>query len=279
MPARVWLVLVALVGQVLAACAGAETRQAPTAPKEGVVRLFNGKDLTGWHTWLKATRREDPRKVFTVSGGMIHVSGEGLGYIATEKEYRDYHLVVEYKWGKRTDGGKYVRNSGILLNAVGPDGGASGSWMSCFECQLAQGCVGDIIPIRGRDENGKVIPVRLTSDVVLGPDRRPRWKTGGKARTFTQGQLWWSRHDPDFKEFLDTRGKDDVESPLGEWTKVECVCAGKAITITVNGHTVNKCYDVYPSAGRILLQCEGFEVYFRKAELHPLKRGQRQAAD
>src|ERR1043166_9284021 len=76
-------------------------------PKEGVVQLFNGKDLTGLTTWLRDTKREDPRKVFTVHDGMIHASGDGMGYVATEKAWRDYRLVVEYKWGTRTDGGKY----------------------------------------------------------------------------------------------------------------------------------------------------------------------------
>ena len=36
-------------------------------------------------------------------------------------------------------------------------------WMSSIECQLAQGCVGDLIPIRGKDEAGSDIPVRFTS--------------------------------------------------------------------------------------------------------------------
>src|SRR5438445_3294232 len=132
--------------------------------------------------------------------------------------------------------------------------------------------VGDLIVIRGQDENKKTIPVTLTSEIVLGPDKRPRWKKGGEARTFTSGQLWWSRHDPDFKELLDTRGKHDVESPLGEWTKVECLCDGKRITVIVNGTTVNECYDVYPAAGKILLQCEGFELFVRKFELRPLRQ-------
>src|SRR5436190_11174050 len=113
---------------------------AVAGPAEGVVPLFNGKDFTGLTTWLKDTKREDPRKVFTVHDGMIHASGDGMGYVATEKEYKDYHLTVECKWGARTDGGKYVRNSGILLHANGPDGGAGGTWMTCIECQLAQGC-------------------------------------------------------------------------------------------------------------------------------------------
>jgi hypothetical protein len=239
-------------------------------PGKGVVKLFNGKDLAGLYTWLKDTGRQDPRKVFTVREGVLHVSGDGLGYVATEKEYRDYRVVVEYRWGKRTDGGKFVRNSGVLLHGTGPDGSAGGAWMASVECQLAQGCVGDLIPIRGKDARGQVIPVSFKSETVLGPDRRPRWKAGGEVRTFTGGQLWWSRHDPDFKELLDTRGKHDVESPLGEWTRVECVCRGRRIEVLVNGTKVNDCFDAFPAAGKILLQSEGFEIDFRRFELHPL---------
>jgi len=237
-----------------------------------VVRLFNGKDLDGLETWLKDTRRDDPRKVFRVKDGVLHISGDGFGYVATAKDYRDYHLVVEFKWGDKTDGGKYVRNSGILLHGVGPHGGAGGTWMSSIECQLAQGCVGDLIPIRSKDEQGKVIPVSITSDVVIGPDNKPRWKKGGEKSTFTGRQLWWTRHDPDFKELLDTRGKNDVESKKGDWTRVECICQGKTITIKVNGHEVNHCYDAFPAAGKILLQSEGFELFVRKFELRPLKK-------
>jgi hypothetical protein len=237
-----------------------------------VVRLFNGRDLAGFSTWLKDTKRDDPRKVFRVTDGSLHITGDGDGYIATERAYRDYHLIVEYRWGKRTDGGKSVRNSGILVHATGPDGGAGGMWMSSIECQLAQGCAGDLIVIRGKDSRGETIPVRLTSPVVLGPDKRPRWSEGGKPRDFTgDRQLWWSRHDPDFQELLDTRGKDDVESPIGDWTRVDCLCEGDRITIRVNGHTVNAAHGVVPAAGKILLQSEGFELFVRKFELHPLK--------
>jgi hypothetical protein len=243
----------------------------PVTPKE-TVKLFNGKDLTGLTTWLKDSKREDPRRVFSVADGMLHISGDGFGYVATEKEYQDYHLVVEYRWGKKTDGGKFVRNSGVLLHAVGPDGGANGTWMTCIECQLAQGCNGDLIPIRGKDDKGEAIPIGFKSEVVFGPDKKPRWKKGGEVLTITNRQLWWSKHDPDFKELLDTRGKDDVESPLGEWTKVECLCEGRRITIKINGTTVNECFDVTPSAGKILLQSEGFELYVRTFELHPLKK-------
>jgi hypothetical protein len=250
---------------------GDESEETAVRPRE-VISLFNGKDLTGLTTWLKDTKNDDPRQVFGVTNGLLHISGDGHGYIATATPYRDYRLIVEYMWGKRTDGGKFVRNSGILLHATGLDGGAGGTWMSSVECQLAQGCAGDLIVIRGGDAVGGTIPVQITSDVVLGPDKRPRWKEGGERRVFTRGQLWWSRHDPDFKELLDTRGKDDVESPLGEWTRVETLCEGNRIAVKVNGTPVNSCYDVQPTSGKILLQSEGFELFVRKFELHPLNK-------
>jgi len=241
-----------------------------SGPKEGTVALFNGKDFTGLTRWLKDTRREDPRQVFTVHDGMLHFSGDGMGYVATEKAYRDYRLVVEYKWGSRTDGGKYVRNSGVLLHATGADGSAgNGSWMPSIECQLAQGCAGDLIAIRNKE-----VPVTLTVETVLGPDKRPRWKKGGTPTVYSGKQFWWSNHDPDFKELLDTRGKNDVESPMGEWTRVECVCEGKKLSVSINGVPVNEATDVFPASGRILLQCEGFEIFFRKFELHPLPKAE-----
>src|SRR5262245_56643285 len=104
-----------------AALLRADDKKDDAVTPTGPVRLFNGKDLTVLHTWLKDTKSEDPRKVFRVTDGMLHITGDGFGYVATDKSYRDYHVVVEYKWGKRTDGGKFVRNSGVLLNAVGPD--------------------------------------------------------------------------------------------------------------------------------------------------------------
>ena len=243
----------------------------PVSPKEATP-LFNGKDLSGLTTWLKGSKRDDPKKVFRVTDGTLHITGDGFGYVATDKAYKDYRVVIEYKWGEKTDGGKYVRNAGLLLHATGPDGGANDMWMSCVECQLAQGCCGDLIVIRGNDERGKVIPVQLTSDVALGPDKRPRWKDGGEKVTFTNRQLWWNKHEAGFKELLDTYGKDDVESKLGGWTRVECVCAGATLTVFVNGVKVNHAYDVTPAAGKILIQSEGFEWYVRTFEIHPLKK-------
>src|SRR5881296_123645 len=76
-----------------------EGAAAPVSPNERI-HLFNGKDLSGFYTWLVDTKREDPRHVFVVTNGVIRISGEGLGYLATEKEYQDYH---PRQWRDRLD--------------------------------------------------------------------------------------------------------------------------------------------------------------------------------
>ena len=66
-----WILILATL-LTSAALAGAQEK--PIAPKE-VIKLFNGKDLTGLTTWLKDTKRDDPRKVFTVKDGILQLSG------------------------------------------------------------------------------------------------------------------------------------------------------------------------------------------------------------
>ena len=269
---RMAVVLVCLAAG--SAAAAEHATQEPISPDEEVINLFNGKDLTGLYTWLKGMgRNNDPQGVFTVRDGVIHVSGEGRGYVATEKTYRDYHLIVEYKWGERVDGSGYVRNAGVLLHGTGPDGShRSGAWMASLECQLAQGCEGDLIVIRGSDENGKVIPIDITCETTIAADGKTRWTKGGQRVKYSGRQFWWSKHEPFFQEKLDTRGKDDVASRLGAWTRVECICEGDRVTIKINGVTVNEALDVWPTSGKILLQNEGNEMCYRRFELHPLKK-------
>jgi len=242
-------------------------------PQE-VIRLSEGDELTGWYTWLKKTEHEDPRGVFSIEDGVIRAGDGDMGYIATEKAYKNYHLSLEYKWGRRNPDAKYVRNSGVLLHGTPPDGSAGGVWMTSIECQLAQGCEGDFIVIRGKTEDRKPYPATITSETITAEDGRTRWKSGGKKTVYSGRQFWWSKHQVGFQELIDTRGKHDVASPLGKWTQVECICDGDEITVKINGHTVNHCFDVRPSSGKVLLQTEGHEVFFRNVVLRPLEKSQ-----
>ena len=81
------------------------------------VTLFNGKDLTGWDTYLGPAfdtlmgkfdslsakgLNNDPDKVFSVvqedGEPALHVSGNGFGGIATKDEFENYHLSLQFKW-------------------------------------------------------------------------------------------------------------------------------------------------------------------------------------
>lgn len=261
------IVLLAAVG----ACASLSAQnQEKAGPPAGRLRPFDRGDLGDFTLWLKETRDEDPKGVFKLEDGVLRAGDEDMGYVATRQAYRDYHLSVEYRWGRKNPHDKYVRNSGLLIHGIGPDGSARGVWRTCIECQLAQGCEGDLIVIGGKTADGDSYPATITCDTRLAEDGKTRWQAGGKPVKYSGRQFWWSKHEPFFKELSDTRGKDDVASPLGEWTRVEAICAGRKITIKINGETVNECYDADPAGGKVMLQAEGHEVYFRNLEIRPL---------
>jgi len=112
-----------LVAPMIFAVSSAAEPDATIVPHK-VVKLFNGTDLSGWTTWLVDTKREDPRGVYSVRDGMIRISGDGFGYLSTDRAYKDFRLVVEVKWGTqnfRTRKGM-ARDSGIFLHTVGPEG-------------------------------------------------------------------------------------------------------------------------------------------------------------
>jgi hypothetical protein len=234
------------------------------------VELFNGRDLAGWTGWLQDTKREDPRGVYSVVDGTIRISGDGFGYLATEKEYADYRLSAEFRWGTRNWRGREgkARDAGLFLHGTGPDGNShdgNGAFMAAIECQVMQGRTGDLMLIRGDG-----VTPRLTGEAAPARDGDgwPTWKQGGAPVALERvGRLNWFGIDPDWKDVLDFRGRRDVESPGSEWTKLEAACAGGRITVHVNGTLVNEAYDLRPSRGKILLQCEGSEIFWRNLVL------------
>jgi hypothetical protein len=55
------------------------------------VRLYNGRDLTGWH--VESGKLES----WKANGEMISCVLPGGGYLATDKEYGDFELRLEYR--------------------------------------------------------------------------------------------------------------------------------------------------------------------------------------
>ena len=52
---------------------GAEAGDKVVTPKDGVIHLFNGKNLDGLYVWNRGTEYEDPKNIFTVKDGMLHI--------------------------------------------------------------------------------------------------------------------------------------------------------------------------------------------------------------
>jgi hypothetical protein len=227
---------------------------------------FNGKDLSGFYTYLREHTYDDPAKVFTVHNGLIQISGEDFGGLTTKDEFHDYHLIVEWKWGGRTFGSRKsnARDSGLLLHCIGPDGSAGGMWMESQECQIIEGGCGDLLMVSGRGKPS------LTCETRIGSDRQLYFEKGGKAVTRDTGRYnWWGR-DPAWKDDIGFRGSRDVEKPVGEWNRIEVICDGDSITNIVNGYLVNIGTRSSLTKGKITVQSEGAEIFVRKFEVRPL---------
>ena len=241
------------------------------------VVLFNGKDLTNFSTFMQETGKDDPKKVFTVveedGAPAVRVSGEAYGCLITDKEYENYKLTVEFKWGDETFVPRKdkARDSGILVHGVGEPGAAGGIWMESIEYQLIEGGSGDFILVPGKKTDGLELTAEV-EDRPTGADGATEayYAPDGKPRTFAAGRVNWFGRDPNWADTLGFRGPADLEKPVGEWNTVEIICFGNVIVGKLNGKLVNKATKVKPAKGRILLQSEGAELFVRKFVLVPL---------
>ena len=110
---------------------------------DGWVKLFNGKDLSGWSVFLDPKKEADPTKVFTVQDGIIVCEGTPFGYLITDKKYENYLLKVQWRWGQKVHG--KVRNSGVFVHVVGPNK----IWPKAVEAQLMADHAGDFWLVDG----------------------------------------------------------------------------------------------------------------------------------
>jgi hypothetical protein len=240
------------------------------------VFAFNGKDLDGWYTFLHDAKYEDPNKVFSVQDGMLRISGQGYGGITTKQAFKDYHLITEWKWGEKTwdvpnpkkEGAFFrrataARDAGILVHGVGEDGAYGGHWLESIEVQLIEGGVGDFIVVSGKAAPSLTVEARVDGEQIY-------FEPGGKPVVKRSGRInWWGR-DPKWTDKLGYRGPRDVESPHGEWNRLDVVCDGDRITTILNGYVVNAGSKSSHTEGKIQLQTEGAEIVFRKVEVRPL---------
>ena len=237
--------------------------------KKSEIKLFNGKSLDGWYTYIKDRGKNvDPKKVFTVQNRMIRISGEEFGCITSNDEFENYKITVVFKWGEITHEPRIdkARDSGLLLHSVGEDGGSDGTWMHSIECQIIEGGTGDFIVVGDGSRNFSVTcpvaPVQQGGSHVFQPS--------GNMVTINSGRINWFARDPGWKDIKGFRGTEDIEKHVGKWNRIECIVKDKEIIVYLNGTLVNHAFDVKPQKGRIQIQSEGAEIFFKRIVLNPL---------
>jgi hypothetical protein len=197
----------------------------------GPLELFNGKNLAGWKHVL-----DDPAvprdAVWSVKDGLLICKGTPLGVLHTEKKFRNFRFVLEYRWAP----GEKPGNSGILTRINGP----ARALPRCAEVQLMHGNAGDVLGLQGmKVAAGQLRFFEIKAHKIAG-------------------------------DIAGVRKIADAEKPPGEWNRVEVLAQGDAYTFWMNGQQINQATGVEVIAGPLGLQSEGGEIHFRRATLTPL---------
>ncbi len=244
------------------------------AAEPGWTSLFNGRDLTGWTTWVSMQPTSDnmkwptsvrgagvdPKKVFSVVDGTLRVSGEEWGAVTTTGEYGNFHLKFEVRWGTKKWAPRLEapRDSGLLYYAVGAADAQSGHWMRSHEFQIQEGDCGDYHSLDG-----------VTVDAHVGDASQGDWK--------------FHRYDPALPLRTNIAARilkrGDFEKPSGQWNTMGVIADGSTLIHIVNGHEVLRAENsrqtvdgkaVPLARGKFSIQSEGAETFYRNIQVRTL---------
>ena len=239
--------------------------------------LFNGKNLSGWDTWLGPALDDagkkmsdipiglniDPKHVFTVvknnGENVIRISGEGWGGISTKNQYENFHLQLMFKWGVLKWGQKKnkKKDSGLLYYAVGDHGADYGAWMRSQEFQIEEGNCGDFWGVAGGMED---IPATKKSDSEYV------YEPAAQLYTFSATSKV-GRH---------CIKRSDAEKASGEWNTLDLYCHGDTSVHVINGKAMMVLYHSKQSdngkerpltKGKLQIQSEGAEVFYKQIRI------------
>jgi hypothetical protein len=217
--------------------------------------LFNGIDLTGWDIWVgDRGENTDPTDMFRVEAGVIHAypiqapdSSQPFAGIVTHQSFSSYVLKFEYRWGeaKFKPRDEMVRDAGVLFHLHEENN----IWPASVECQIQEGDTGDIWAIGSRVTSTVQNVIRNFSAKGDSVTR------GGKDIRFARFHRSYDREKPG-------------------WNQLEISVDGPTAVFRLNGHVVNAVTNmerwdestgayVPLTSGRILLQAEGAEVFYR----------------
>ncbi|QDV32578.1 3-keto-disaccharide hydrolase [Tautonia plasticadhaerens] len=272
--------LVRSIASVLILFVGAPAAPGPPPGRDegGWSRLFNGRDLDGWYTFLQEHGKDrDPDGIIAIEDGAIHLYRDVpdgrevvMGYIATEHEYGDYHLRWRYRWGEKKFEPRYAlkRDAGLYYHLLGEDA----VWPRALQFQVQETDVGDLLALYGLRLDTWIDPETAGEPIptFLAPDR------GGRPSVLGGEGIGYAKRLP---------GPFEVEG----WNTAEVVARGDSTTHVLNGHVVargdhirlvdpDRPGESRPiSRGRIALEIEAAEIEFRDVEIRMLGEGDGQA--
>ena len=246
--------------------------------------LFDGSSLDGWDTYLGpewgegitwATIAEQPARglnvdtlgVFTIAEEdgqkVLRISGEYWGGISSKDEFENYHLQLQFKWGEKRwyPREEDKRDSGLLYHAGGEHGAGSGFWLQSQEFQIQEGDCGDYWAVAT-----SVVDVTALLDADSNYVYDPRGELTAFGRDTPAGS-----HCLKFP---------DSEKTSGEWNTLDLYCYGGTSWHVVNGTLSMKLENSRQeidgtssplTKGKIQLQSEAAEVFYRDIKIRPLE--------
>lgn len=203
------------------------------------LKLFNGKNLQGWHTDVPAMdSAKNATNPFIVRNSLLVSLGTPQGHLITDKKFGNYRLTVEYRFTGKPG------NCGVLVHASQPRA-LYNMFPKSIECQLEHGNAGDFWCI----VENIAVP---NMENRRGP--KANWGT-------TEGK---ERHIVNLS--------DNSEKALGQWNSMIIECLKDTVKVWVNGDMVNEGYNATAIDGQIAIQAEGSEVEFRRIDLLRIKK-------
>ncbi|MEQ1850418.1 MAG: HYR domain-containing protein, partial [Chthoniobacteraceae bacterium] len=267
-----WLAFVALL------LAGGTDVYSQAITPTNQIPLFNGTSLSGLYPWFSTSGFSDPNQIFRVENGQLRVTGNAWGALTTNNRYRNYVMVLEFKWGDETFGSRLglAKDAGIVFHSNGTEGAWSGLLMPGIQAQMIDGGIGDVILLKGTAPMSVTSRIEQVASGITPPNWNYRggyrWKAGNSPVTFNQdvASVHWSGWDPSWQDVIGYRGQNVLESPDGQWNQMVVVANNDTYEIYLNGTKINEGTAVVPSEGKIQLEVEFAEFFVRRWELWPL---------
>ena len=196
---------------------------------------------------------------------VLRISGEIYGCVATKASFENYHLKLEVKWGdiKWHPRKQLLKDSGILYHSIGPHGAENWrSWMLSQEFQVMQGHMGDFW-----SQANSAIDIRAyLPEYIMNPvaDKSQPFLSLGRGEEI-KGYCMRSAN---------------FEKPHGEWNTLELICFenksihivnGEVVMILQNSRYVEDGKKIPMTKGKIQLQSEAAEVFYKNIKIKNLK--------